>query len=1330
MKRILSMFLIFCMFIQLYGINGVLALDVNVDSGFVTTQPEPCGENAFWHLDKGVLTISGSGDMDNYDYNYDRQPWLQYASQVSTIIIEDGITSIGQIAFSSGSAYLDGEHAIFSNLTDVQVAETVTKIYDNAFVDCFALESFHIPVGVEYIGERVFSGCSRLKEIKVDVDNDFYCDIGGVLFSKDGTNLLNYPIGSPATEYTIPSSTKILEDHSFTCAENLEKVNFNEGLERINDEVFNSCYKLKEAILPNGLKHIGAGAFQDCTNFEYVFIPDSVEHVGGVAFLETAFAKDEKNWSYGTGLYANGILLDARYNSFYGYEESDFIGDHYSVAPGTRLIAQEAFFLTNLKSVEIPEGVEYICDGAFESTDLESVDLPESLIVLEDSVFNGCSHLESVSLGSNIQKIGSGVFNETPFAQNSDFYENGILYYDNYLLDFDRDWEYDFEIKEGITLMAEGAFFNESGKISENYGSSLTNVTFPKSLTAISKFAFLDCEKLNRVEIPATITEIGDYAFGYLYNYNHDLDEEYYTLKPNFTIVCGPDSAAETYAISNGINFEHFAPPTIKAEAIDITSNETLFAYNGYTPTSFYLSVSFSPLDAEPESLNWVSTNESVATVDKTGKVTLRNVGTATIIVSSESGLTDTITATVAEIPYITTETPLDISFSKDIVIRRGLFVPNETAEYTLSFNEGTTKIDVYEGNTRVANGSGNINVTMTEGVEYSIKISRKSDYVNGGTLSIVKTPSEDNTDTPVEVVGLKLTPPNKRTYYIGDFFDMEGLKVELVYNDGSTQSTNDYIIEGFDPYSEGAQIIRVSCMGFVATFTVRVKEQDSEPAIIGISILTPPDKTEYYEGELLNVSGGSINLIYDDGSTTNLPLTLDMVSEFDSYRVGSQNLTITYENFTTQLTITVRPKYVTAIVMNTLPHKLTYVEGENSLSLEGGKITAYFNSGDIRVVNLTPEMISGFNNLKIGKQTLTVTYGNCKTTFAITMKAKSITGISVDTLPTKTTYYQGDSLDTRGMVVKAKYNNGSTSIVTGWKASASLKSVGKNSVTVTYNGHKTTFNVTVKTLETPNLKVTGQYFKYKLSWNKISGAQKYTIYYRLYKKGKWSDWKSLISTAGDITDYTHVVAVEDDDRYQYSVISVNGSVKTDRSNVVKVLPNPQNVKLTSSNSGLNLSWSKVKSVDGKKTAEKYDIYRRLSGGKWKKLKTVTSTKYVDKTVKSKKEYQYKVNAVCKDYVGYHSSSCEARWLKTPVSIKATKSKKSFKISWSKVTGASQYELQRRVGSGSWKTVKTTTSTKFTDSNLKKGKSYTYRVRAVSGSNSKSQFKTGKKTKL
>ena len=57
MKRILSMFLIFCMFIQLFGINGVLALDVNVDSGFVTTQPEPCGENAFWHLDKGVLTI-------------------------------------------------------------------------------------------------------------------------------------------------------------------------------------------------------------------------------------------------------------------------------------------------------------------------------------------------------------------------------------------------------------------------------------------------------------------------------------------------------------------------------------------------------------------------------------------------------------------------------------------------------------------------------------------------------------------------------------------------------------------------------------------------------------------------------------------------------------------------------------------------------------------------------------------------------------------------------------------------------------------------------------------------------------------------------------------------------------------------------------------------------------------------------------------------------------------------------------------------------------------------------------------------------------------------
>jgi len=94
------------------------------------------------------------------------------------------------------------------------------------------------------------------------------------------------------------------------------------------------------------------------------------------------------------------------------------------------------------------------------------------------------------------------------------------------------------------------------------------------------------------------------------------------------------------------------------------------------------------------------------------------------------------------------------------------------------------------------------------------------------------------------------------------------------------------------------------------------------------------------------------------------------------------------------------------------------------------------------------------------------------------------------------------------------------------------------------------------------------------------------------------------------------------------------------------------------------------------------------------------------------------------------TTSAEARWLKASGSIKTAKTKNSFNISWSKVTGASQYEVYRRTGSGKWTCIKAVRSTKFTDTTVKKGKSYTYKVRAISGSNSKSLFKTGKKIKL
>ena len=138
-------------------------------------------------------------------------------------------------------------------------------------------------------------------------------------------------------------------------------------------------------------------------------------------------------------------------------------------------------------------------------------------------------------------------------------------------------------------------------------------------------------------------------------------------------------------------------------------------------------------------------------------------------------------------------------------------------------------------------------------------------------------------------------------------------------------------------------------------------------------------------------------------------------------------------------------------------------------------------------------------------------------------------------------------------------------------------------------------------------------------------------------------------------------------------------------------------------------------------------MYRKTGSGSWSKLKTVTATSYTDTKASAGKSYQYMVKAVKGDYTSYYKAA-SIRFLKAPGSVKLTKATKGFKVSWSKVTGATKYEVYRKTGNGSYTKIATTTKTAYTDTKAAKGKYYTYRVRAVYSSY-KSEFKTGSKTK-
>ena len=282
-KRIFSFVLAVLMIASLLPATA-LAADV-VASG--TCGAEGNGSNLTWTLDsEGVLTISGSGDMYNYGSSDFSAPWDGSRSRVKSVVIADGVTSIGEYAFFycesltsvtiPDSVTSIGKYAFFcctsltsvtipdsvtsigrfafsncTSLTSVTIPDSVTSIGEYAFYDCKSLTSVTIPGSVTSIGLYAFASCTSLTGIWVAEGNSHYAnDASGVLFNKDKTTLVQCPGAFAA--YTIPDSVT-----------------------SIGDNTFDHCTSLTSVTIPDGVTSIGWRAFSNCTSLTDVYYAGS-----------------------------------------------------------------------------------------------------------------------------------------------------------------------------------------------------------------------------------------------------------------------------------------------------------------------------------------------------------------------------------------------------------------------------------------------------------------------------------------------------------------------------------------------------------------------------------------------------------------------------------------------------------------------------------------------------------------------------------------------------------------------------------------------------------------------------------------------------------------------------------------------------------------------------------------------------------------------------------------------------------------------------------------------------------------------------------------------
>jgi hypothetical protein len=185
------------------------------------------------------------------------------------------VTRIGDNAFS---------HC--TNLTSITIPNSVTSIGDQAFFYCTNLTSVTIGNSVTSIGGWAFSGCSRLTAFKVDTQNPSYSSLGGVLFDKDQSTLIQYPLGI-AGAYSIPSSVTSIGGWAFYGCPSLTSVTIPKGVTSIAAKAFGGCSNLKEVYFEGNAPRLYSDAFSN-VNATIFYLPGTTGWGATFSDLPTA----------------------------------------------------------------------------------------------------------------------------------------------------------------------------------------------------------------------------------------------------------------------------------------------------------------------------------------------------------------------------------------------------------------------------------------------------------------------------------------------------------------------------------------------------------------------------------------------------------------------------------------------------------------------------------------------------------------------------------------------------------------------------------------------------------------------------------------------------------------------------------------------------------------------------------------------------------------------------------------------------------------------------------------------------------------------------------
>ncbi|MBR3149278.1 MAG: leucine-rich repeat protein [Eubacterium sp.] len=431
-------------------------------------------------------TVTEIGYYAFYDYENEN---LQ---NIKSVTIPEGVKRIGQGAFCSCSSlesiilpstltYI-GLEAFYEcvNLTSVDLTY-VTELGDHAF-SCSGLTSLHIPAALTNLSYPCY-GCLDMTEITVDASNPNYTSIDGVLFSKDKSTLIQYPLGK-AKSYKVPDETTTIKESAFKGSYDYDRspilvnVDLN-NVSTIESDAFDTCKSLERISATTALTSVDESAFYGCSNLKYVNYSGTKEQWGNIE-------NESSKLKNATIFCSDGIINDKGV-----YFENDFSYSLNSDRTGAYVKA----YTGESATLVIPEtlgGVPVIGikrESFKDNTAITSVEFPDSLVSIEDWSFEGCTNLTSIKIGAGLTDFDLWVFQNSNAISAITVSENNPVY----------------DSRENCNAIIE----TETNTLI--YGCGTT--TIPESVTRIQYNAFRNCSVLTDITISGDVQEIDESAF-------------------------------------------------------------------------------------------------------------------------------------------------------------------------------------------------------------------------------------------------------------------------------------------------------------------------------------------------------------------------------------------------------------------------------------------------------------------------------------------------------------------------------------------------------------------------------------------------------------------------------------------------------------------------------------------------------------------------------------------------------------------------------------------------------------------------------------------------